>query len=212
MRKLTHFAAVAVTALMVSAVAAAPAAAATNVLTYGNGTAVPVGTQLTADLAPGTTANFYSSTSGSTGVRCAASNFRATVDSNPTAPGVAEETLTEQTFGSCTSNVFGVTGVRSITVDNLPYAAAVSSSTGLVTISGNIRSTVGLNTLFGSITCVYEPPGGSLVGTTSDVDNSITFTNQRFDKVSGPSLCFSTAYFSAKYAPVTGPGGPVFVN
>ena len=37
-------------------------------------------------------------------------------------------------------------------------------------------------------------------------------TNQQFTKISGSSLCFSTAYFSAKYAPVTDGGASVYVN
>ncbi|MFF3143943.1 Tat pathway signal sequence domain protein, partial [Streptomyces sp. NPDC057927] len=37
----------------------------------------------------------------------------------------------------------------------------------------------------------------------SNTDNSITFTNQAFAKSSGSSLCFSSGYFTAKYAPVS---------
>lgn len=197
--------------------AAGPAAAADPVLTYGapGGTPVAVGDVLVSDLKPGTLATFYSTAAGSTGVKCTESSFSAIVTSNPPVDGVATETLTDHTFGDCDSNVLGVLGVQSVVVDNLPYNASVDSVTENVTLTGAggpIQSTVRLRTLLGSITCVYRDADGVMTGTTSDVDNSITFTNERFDKVSGPSLCFATAYFSATYAPVTGPGGPVFVN
>jgi hypothetical protein len=221
MRKRTRLAIAAAAALAVSMTvapaAASPVVAANTVLTYGSpgGTAVAVGDVLVSDLKPGTLATFYSTTSGSTGVKCTESSFSATVTSNPPVDGVATETLTAHAFDGCDSNVVGVLGVQSVTVDNLPYSASVDSVTENVTLTGAggpIQSTVRLLTLFGSITCVYRDADGVMTGTTSDIDNSITFTNERFDKVSGPGLCFSTAYFSATYAPVTGPGGLVFVN
>lgn len=199
-------------ALLGSVVAAAPAAAsvtplATSVLTYGSvgGTNVAVGDVLQASLRAGTKATFYNSTSGSTGVSCATSSFRAEVTSNPTAPGTATERLTDQRFSDCTTNVIGTLGVNSVTVDNLAYAASVSSS-GVVTITGSstgpIQSTVSLRTLLGNITCVYRSASGSITGTASNATTSITFTNQPFTKVSGPATCFGTAYFSASYGPV----------
>ncbi|MFI9154051.1 Tat pathway signal sequence domain protein [Streptomyces sp. NPDC053367] len=195
---------------------AAPAGAAAGpVLTTGGlgGTPVATGAVLNASLASGTTATFYSSTTGTSGVSCATSQFSATVTANPTAPGTATESLTAQTFGSCTSNVTGVTGVNGITVQNLPYTATVTSA-GVLTVTppagSTIRTTVSLRTLLGNVSCVYQ--GSSLTGAASNADNSITFSNQPFTKVSGSSLCFSNAYFSAKYAPVTTGGAAVYVN
>ncbi len=184
---------------------AAPAHAANNVLTYGSlgGNAVAVGHQLSASLAAGTNATFYSSATGTTGLRCAASSFSATVQTNPAAGGVATQSLTAQSFSSCTANVIGVIAVRSVTVNSLPYTVSVNGATKAATITGNpLRSTVVLGTLLGNITCVYTAVGNQLSGTANNADNSLNFTSQTLTKTSGPGLCFSTAYFSAKYAPV----------
>ncbi|MFI7251403.1 Tat pathway signal sequence domain protein [Micromonospora chalcea] len=214
-------------ALLTGLVGAAPATAApttslaSNVLTYPTvaGTAVSVGDVIQASLRSGTNATFYSSTSGTTGIKCAASSFSAKVLTNPTAPGTATESLTAQSFSSCTTNVFGTTGVQSVTVNNLPYTTSVTSA-GVVTISGTaaapIQSTVVLNSLLGAITCVYRTSTNTLTGTASNGTNSITFTNQTLTKFSGPSLCFGTAYFTASYSPVkdtSKTGSPaVYVN
>ncbi|MFJ2604072.1 Tat pathway signal sequence domain protein [Streptomyces sp. NPDC091279] len=196
---------------------AVPASAAGTVLTTGSagGTAVAVGDVLTAPLATGTSATLYSSATGTSGVKCTSSTFTATVTANPAAPGTATESATAQTFdsSSCTSNVVGVTGVSSITVDNMPYTTTVASGGALAVTpaSGStIQTTVKLSTLLGSITCVYQSAG--LSGTSSNADNSINFTNQQFTKVSGSTLCFSSGYFTAKYAPVKDNGATVYVN
>lgn len=198
--------------------AAVPAAAADSaVLTTGGagGTAVASGDTLVANLASGTAATLYSSATGTSGVSCTASQFTATVGDNPTAPGTATESLSAHTFDSagCTSNVIGVLGVTSITVDNLPYTTAVASD-GTVTVTpaagSTIQTTVKLRTLLGSINCVYRT--AALSGTASNTDNSITFANQQFVKASGSSLCFANGFFTAKYAPVTDAGAPVYVN
>lgn len=221
---------VAAAVLLTSLVGAVPGSAApstpapslaTAVLTYPTvgGTPVPVGDVIKASLKSGTSATFYSSTTGTTGVKCAASSFSATVLTNPGASGTATESLTAQSFGSCTTNVVGTTGVNSVTVNNLPYATAVTSG-GTVTISGTatapIQSTVVLNTLLGPITCVYRTSSNTLTGTAVNGTNSIIFTNQVLTKTSGPSTCFTTAYFSATYSPVqdtSQAGNPgVYVN
>ncbi|WP_405590752.1 Tat pathway signal sequence domain protein [Streptomyces sp. NBC_01092] len=195
---------------------AVPASAAdTPVLTTSDGAAVAVGAVLDASLASGTAATFYSSATGTSGISCTTSAFSATVTDNPAAPGTATESLTSHTFDTsgCTANVTGVLGVSGITVDNLPYTTSVSSD-GTVTVTpaagSAIQSTVKLRTLLGTITCVYQAP--SLSGTASNADNSIAFANQPFTKTSGSSLCFSSAYFTAKYAPVTTSGLAVTVN
>ncbi|MEU3981064.1 Tat pathway signal sequence domain protein [Streptomyces sp. NPDC026672] len=209
--------ALAVLAAALSLTAALPAAAADiPVLTTGDaGTPVAAGDALTAQLAPGTNATFFSSATGTSGVTCTTSAFGTTVTDNPTAPGSATETLDRQTFGGCTSNVTGVLGVNSIALDNLPYTTTVSSDgTVAITPGGGattVQSTVRLRTLLGTVTCVYRAPG--LTGRVDGADSGIVFTGQQFTKSSGSSLCFSSAWFSARYAPVTGAdGAPVHVN
>ncbi|WP_329269555.1 Tat pathway signal sequence domain protein [Streptomyces sp. NBC_01451] len=208
--------AAAVAGLSVAAVT--PASAADTVLTINSaaGDAVAVGDVLSASLATGTAATLYSSATGTSGVSCAASTFTAEVTDNPAAPGTATESVTAHTFGTCTSNVLGVLGVTSVTVNNLPYTTVVGSD-GTVTVTpaagSVIQTTVVLRTLLGSINCVYQAP--SLTGTTGTADNSINFTAQAFTKSSGSSLCFSSGYFTAKYAPVTDVtqgNATVFVN
>ncbi|MBN0046881.1 Tat pathway signal sequence domain protein [Streptomyces actuosus] len=206
----------AVVALALPAVAPASAAD-VPVLTTGGagGTPVAAGDVLTASLASGTTATFYSSAGGTSGVSCTSSQFTATVTDNPTAPGTATESLTAHTFdqASCTSNVLGVLGVTGITVDQLPYATTVTSA-GEVTVTPSagsaVQTTVKLRTLLGTVTCVYRAAG--LSGVAGNADNSIAFTDQHFTKASGSSLCFANGYFTATYAPVTDAGAPVHVN
>lgn len=194
-----------------------PAAAAdVAVLTTGGlgGTNVAEGSVISASLATGTTATLYSSSTGTSGISCSASTFTATVDGNPTAPGTATESLTGQTFGNCTSNVVGVLGVTSITVNNLPYTTAVSSdgSVAVTPASGTaIQTTVVLRTLLGSVSCVYQAASG-LSGTADNTDNSITFANQQFTRTSGSSLCPASGFWTAKYSPVTASGEAVYVN
>lgn len=210
--------------LLTSLIGTAPATAAPSltgaVLTYPvpAGTDVAVGDVIQASLASGTYATFYSSATGTSGLKCAASSFSATVLTNPPAPGTATESLDVQSFTSCTTNVIGTTGVKSVTVDNLPYTTSVASG-GTVTISGTtaapIQSTVVLNTVLLPITCVYRTSSNTLTGFADNGPNSISFTNQKLTKYSGPSLCFSTAYFSATYSPVldiTQASAPVYVN
>ena len=205
MRRYAYLAVAAVAAVT----AALPATAAmaddsgTAVLTYGSagGTAVPVGDTLSASLVSGGTATFASSATGTDGVSCATSTFTATLSSNATAPGTAEESLTAQTFGDCTSSMFGVFGVNSVTVESLPYTVALDSS-GAATVTGTIQTTLSLSTLFGDITCTYQAHGGSITGTASNTDQSMSFSNQQFDLTSGSGLCPANGYFTASYAPV----------
>ncbi|MGW3073299.1 MULTISPECIES: Tat pathway signal sequence domain protein [unclassified Kitasatospora] len=212
----------ALASLALTGAAVAPAQAAGAVLTTGSpsGPAVAVGDVLTANLVSGTYATFYNSATGTTGVKCAASSFSATVTSNPAAPGSAVERLDTQTFGSCTSNVVGVTGVKSISVTSLPFTNTVSDAPGNPVkltpgAAGVMGTTVVLNTILGSINCNYQNSTG-INGTTSNTGNTIGFSGQPFTLVSGPSLCFSTGFFSATYGQVidiTAPGQPVlFVN
>jgi hypothetical protein len=220
MRKYVYPATVAGAVLCATLVASTAFADTGAVFTVGGvgGTNAAVGDNVSASLASGTNATFYSTTNGTTGVKCTTSSFSSTVTANPPAPGVATETIDAQTFSGCSSNVLGTTGVRSVTLNNLAYQASVDGATGAVTISpgsaGPIQSTVVINTLLGTITCVYQPVAGSLTGVASNTNNSISFVNQQFNKISGSSLCLSTAYWTATYSPVTDTtqGGAIFVN
>ncbi|WP_030313667.1 hypothetical protein [Streptomyces sp. NRRL B-3229] len=209
-------AAAAALALPVAVAASAPAAADdVAVLTTGTvgGPGVAEGSTITASLASGTSATLYSTATGTSGITCGTSTFTATVGSNPTAPGTAVESLTGQTFGNCTSNVIGVLGVTSITVNNLAYNTDVSSD-GAVSVtptSGPIQTTVVLRTLLGSVSCVYQAAAG-LSGTADNSDNSIKFSNQQFTRTSGSSLCPANGFWTAKYSPVTAGGEAVYVN
>lgn len=217
MRKYWYLAA-APTVAALAIIAAGPAFADNNVLTVGSagGTAAAVGDVVTSGLASGTTANFFSSATGTSGVQCASSQLTATIAGNPEAPGVATESLTNQTFSNCTSNVFGVTSVQSVVVNNLAYTSTVSSD-GTITVSGSgsatpIQTTVTLGTVLGTTKCVYRSTNSSISGVTSNGDNSITLTNQSFTKTSGPGTCFGTAFLTAKYGPITDAGSPIFTN
>lgn len=171
-------------------------AAGTAVLTYGAagsaGTNVNVGDVLQADLASPST--FYSDSTGTTGITCTDSEFTASATNNPTAPGTATESLTDQTFGGCTSNVVGVESVEGVSVTNLPVNVSISDD-GTVT-TGPIETTIDLDTLLGETACEYSSSG--LTGSTSG--GEISFANQEFALVSGSSLCPASGYFSAVYA------------
>jgi hypothetical protein len=215
MRKYWYLAA-APAAAALAILSTVPANAANNVITLGSagGTAAAVGSVVTGSLASGTSATFNSSAGGSTGAECRASTLTATITSNPAAPGTATESLTGQTFTNCVPHITGVRAVNSVTVNNLPYTTSVNSN-GTVTVSGGanpIQTTVSLSTLLGNITCVYRTTGNSITGVANNADNSITFTNQPFTKTSGPNLCFGSAFFSAKYSPITDGGQRTFVN
>jgi hypothetical protein len=184
---------------------ASPAnAAGSNVLTTGSlgGPNVAVGDVITASLKSGTTATFVS---GSSSVSCTVSQFTATVTGNPAAGGTATESLTAQTFSSCTAHITGVTRVNSITVNNLSYNTSVNAATSAVSLSagtaGPVQATISLQTILGAVNCSYRPTSGSLSGTASNTDNSIAFSGQALTKSSGSGLCPGTSTFSATYAP-----------
>jgi putative methionine-R-sulfoxide reductase with GAF domain len=100
----------------------------------------------------------------------------------------------------------GVTKVNSVTVNNVPFATTLDSTTGTVTVTGTetapIQTTLVLGTILGSVTCVYAAVGGSITGTSSNTDTSIAFVNQEFAKSSGPITCPASGFFTATYAPV----------
>ncbi|MFJ9610767.1 Tat pathway signal sequence domain protein [Kitasatospora sp. NPDC101176] len=208
-------AAVAVLALTAPGAGAADAGApgpvaASSVLTAG-GAAVAAGDALAAPLAAGSRATFYSTATSTTGVTCATSQLSASVQGNPAAPGTATASLTGLVFGSCTSNVTGVTSVRSLTVGGFPFGVALSDAPGLpVTLTGPIQATAVLNTWFGTITCSYQL-SGAFTGNADNAAHSLAFRTEHFAKSGGSSLCPGDGYFSAAYGPVTDtsrPGSP----
>ncbi|WP_030275984.1 hypothetical protein [Streptomyces sp. NRRL B-24484] len=211
-----------VPALPAAAAPAAPRPAAAAVLTAGDATgdALAAGDLLAAPLAATTRATFYSTATSTTGVTCGTSQFTATVLTNPAAPGTATESLTGMAFGSCTSNVTGVTAVKSLTVGNLPYTVAVDDSAGYpVTLTagtaGPIQATAVLSTWFGTITCAYQL-SGAFTGSADNTAHGLAFRNEHFAKSGGSGLCPADGYFSATYGPVTDtsrPGSPaVHIN
>jgi len=222
MRRIVYASAAVLVAVGTALLIAAPAqAAGSSVLTTGSvgGPNVAANDILNASLKSGTQATF---TAGSGVVKCSVSSFTAKVLTNPTAPSTATESLTAQTFSSCTvSGIFGVTGVNSVTVNNLAYNASVTSA-GVVTLTGGtagpIAATVKLNTVLGGnpVACTYAANNNKFTGTASNADNSIAFTNQGLTKSTGSNLCPGTSNFSATYAPVkdtTVAGSPsVFVQ
>lgn len=175
------------------------------VLTTGGvgGTNVAVGDVLSASLLAGTTADFATTSGSTTGVHCATSAFVASVVDNPAAPGVATESTTAQTFGSCTTDIIGVTSVTGVTVDNAPFATTVDSTTGAVSVTGPIQTTLKLRTILGTITCVYHSDTAAIAGTAAAGQSSIAFAGQQFDKTSGSGLCPANGFFTADYSPVS---------
>lgn len=205
MRLFAKSAAVLLTVAAAGFFIASPAnAAGSNVLTTGSvgGPNVAVGDVVSASLKSGTSASFVS---GSSSVTCTTSQFTATVTSNPAAGGSAGESLTAQTFSNCSASIFGVTRVNSITVNNLPYVTSINGTTKAVSLSagaaGPVQATISLQSLFGAVICSYRPTSGSLSGTGSNTDNSITFSGQALTKSSGSGLCPGTSTFGAVYAP-----------
>lgn len=213
MHKRLLSAAVVAAGAVLAAAPALPAGAATSpVLTVGSGTAVAVGDQLSVGLASGTNAFIATTSGGSSGISCSAASLSAKVTENPDSSGNADESVTGLTTTSCTSNIAGVSAVNSVTLNNLPYTAAVTPA-GAVTVSGSIQSTVSLQTVLGAVSCVYT--ASALSGTAHNSGNSLAFSNQQFTLSSGPSVCPGSGFLSATLSPVvdtTQGSQPVSVN
>ncbi|HEX6499834.1 MAG TPA: Tat pathway signal sequence domain protein [Micromonosporaceae bacterium] len=217
MRKFLYAVAVAATALFTATMMAGSASAATAVLTWTNSS----GGAVSGTLSPDSGSATFNSTSGSSGVSCSSSSFSADVTANGSSS--ATESLTTQTFTNCTPHgLFCVNSIGAVAVDNLPFTSTVSSG-GATTLApgtkGPIQTTVTVNSCLGQIKCVYQATNGSLSGqahngTKADnSDNSLTFTNQPFSLVSGPtSVCINPANFSATYNGIHGSGGYVYTN
>jgi len=218
MRKYCYLGTVIVSALIAALPVTSAAAATPHVLTITKlgGTAVKVDAVLKASLVKGTKAVF---SSGSGTLSCTQSAFSAKVVTNPAKPGTAEESLTTQTFSKCTISISGVI-IKSITVNNLPYKGTISDATGdPVSVSGSskskpLKATIKVGGIAGSFSCAIKAT--SIKGHASNTGNKVTFSKQKFTKLSGGALCPTSALFSASYGPVTDSsvtGSPkVFVN
>jgi hypothetical protein len=185
-----------------------------DVLTiHPGGPNLPVGATIKAQLEAGTQATFYAP--GSTdGVSCARGSTASTVTSNPLAPGVADEMLTAQRLGQCTSNIPEVT-VTNIYLLGLPFAVTVSDAPGYPVTVAHARTKITFSTAAGTVKCTYKD--SSVDGNASNTDSTITFTNQMFTLSAGPaSVCPPAGDFSATFGPnidVSKLGHPhVFVN
>jgi len=197
---------------------AAPAAAHSHVLTVKKvrGTAVKPGAILTANLARGSSAVF--SLSGIV-ITCHQSSFTAKVIKNPTAPGKATESITNETIGKCTVNI-PMAKVGKTTISNRPYNSSVSDKKHFpVVVSGRTKSkpielsaTASLNGQ--SISCTYK--AASIMGSASNKGSTITIVKQKFTKAGGAMICPATATLTVTYGPVKDTsvrGKPaVFVN
>jgi len=191
-RTLTYLAAAAAS-LLLAAVPAAPALAATGgVLTVGavGGTNVNVGDALTAAL------------SGKDKTNPAASTGKAT----ETVTGIAF------TASSCTSSITGTTSVVSIGLKaSTSPVATVTVSTLKLSVKPIV--TVVLGTVLGNVTCYY---GGTISGALSNTGSSLAFKNANTTTQTGSSsLCPASGKFTATYKPIldtTQASQPVFVN
>jgi hypothetical protein len=178
-------------------------AASTPVLTVGStgGTAVKVSDVLTAGLASGTSAVIATTSGGSTGVTCKNASLSATVTANPTSPGTATASVTALSLAACTSNITGVTKVNSLTLNNLPYTASVTSA-GDVSVSGSIQAALSLQSVLGPVNCVYTGP--TLTGIFHNADNTIVFgSNIEFPLSNGPGACPKDGFLTISIGPVT---------
>ncbi|KUL29244.1 hypothetical protein [Actinoplanes awajinensis] len=206
-------------ATLVSLLTAAPALAFdATVLTTDTlaGPAVAVGDTISASIATGSQALFATAPAGPNGMKCNTSSFSALVNDNPAAPGAAALGSTLAVSNCTVTGIPGVTGVNSVTITNQPYATTVASD-GTVAVAGTatapISATLVLRSLLGTVTCVFVANNNAITGVADNTDNSISFTDQQFNKVTGPAACVANGYFTAKYTPVvTGSAAPVFVN
>jgi hypothetical protein len=200
-------------------------ASASAVLTV-NGAAVASGDALSG--ANSGSATFVNSGNSNQKVTCTGSTLAATAGNNPAPTGQATETNSSQAFSGCSiSGVFGATGINSISTNassSCPWNVTVDDSTSPATAtispatasgcSTSISATVSVQTFFGPQTCVYNPTGGNIAGSSAEGSTSLVFSNVSFTKQSGPGTCFSTVLFSETYGitDTTQGGGAVTVN
>jgi hypothetical protein len=208
-------AAAAAAAVLAALPLAAASAATTDVLTTTKvgGPNVKVGDTLKASLKTGTKTTFFSPGT-TTGVSCSKSTVTDKVTANPARPGTAAESLTAQTFATCTTNIAGATSVKSVKVLKLPYKVTISDSSGFPVTVSKLSTQLTLNTVIGVVTCTYGAV--AIHGNASNTGSTQKFISQLFKLVSGSTACPSKGGFSATFGPykdtsVTG-SPAVFVN
>jgi hypothetical protein len=173
-----------------------------SVLTVGKagGSAVAKGAILKASLAKGTKGVFATNIKG-VSVSCKSSSFTDKVTANPKAPGTATESLTAQTFGSCSiSGIPGAT-ISSVKLNKLPYKSTISDKKGNpVTVTGtNTTITIKVSGL--KVSCSYKAK--TTTGSASNKSQTIAFSKQPFTLYSGPTpTCASKGSFTATFGPV----------
>lgn len=215
MRKFIYLVTAAATAVLAVVPMTAASAATHNVLTTGKvgGPNVAVGAIVKAPLKTGTKATFFSPGT-TTGVTCAKASVTDKVTKNPAAPGIATESLTAQTFGSCTTNIPGASSVKSVTVLKLPYVTTISDASGFPITVSKTSTQLSLNTVLGVVTCTYSL--ATLKGKASNTGSVNIFKNQVFSLSSGSSACPAKGSFSATFGPLKDTsvaGSPaIFVN
>jgi hypothetical protein len=204
-----------VTALFTAAPLTAASASSIDVLTLGRtgGTNATVGDTVTARMVAGTEATFYVPGS-TTGVICKQASTTSTITTNPSKPGVADESLNGQSFGRCKTNIPGIT-LEGIQITGLPYAVTVSGTAGHAVTVANASTTTTFGTPAGDIPCSYTD--AAVDGTAANSGSTITFTNQEFVLTPTSSTsCPPAADFSASFGPQrdtsVSPAMPVKVN
>ena len=164
------------------------------------GSNVRVGAIIKADLKRGTKATFFSPGSRR-GVTCRFSSFTDRVTKNPFRRGTARLRLTSERFRGCTvSGITGARGVRSVSVERLPYNTTTSDSRGKPVTIFRTRTKITLSTILGAIVCTYFK--GAVRGHASNIGQVNAFSNQTFNLVSGSGACPAKGDFSATYGPL----------
>ncbi|MFF0298419.1 Tat pathway signal sequence domain protein [Kitasatospora sp. NPDC004614] len=204
MRNRLFAAALAATTALIALPAGSADAAPKTAARHTNSPAVTAGTPLSADLVSGSVATLYWPGT-TTGFRCTVSHLSSTVAADPNAPGVLSGPVNVLTFSGCTSNVVGVTGVNSLTMDYLPYTLAFYNAPGnpvalYPNSAGIIQTTIVFKTLAGTATCVLR--ANSLNGNHTGNPSRIDLVQQPFTKYSGPSICSSSLELTAAYGPI----------
>jgi hypothetical protein len=198
MRKHTYLGAGIAAGALLAAFCVAPASADTADDLTAGGANVGVGDSVTAGLAS-STATFSTSIGN---IVCTASNFAATVATNPAVgTGEATETVTALAFSSCTSTISGTSGVSSIglTSGTTPTATVDDSNPAAIALDVSPSVTVVLRTVLGNIRCVYA---GAVSGAIDNTADTITFSGQPVARQTGSSFaCPSTGSFTASYGP-----------
>lgn len=187
-----------ITAGLPAAAAVTPGRSATAPVAGTRTMGTPAASAAPADAAP--MATFFTAAGGATGVTCTQSNLTLV------AGAAGNFSVTVWTFAMCASNIMGVTGVKSVSVLNLPYNAVVNFAVAPPTFTvnagaaGPIQFNIALNTVLGLVTCAYRPAGGAMAGTTNAAVTAVTFTNVAFNLNAGPAVCPKNMFFSAAYA------------